>query len=285
MADESEVTNLEVEPIEAEAKELGWTPKEEWKGNPDRWVDAKTFVERGATILPIVQKNNKEMQRQLQQQTQQITALTNELRASAASLKAIEESHAADLEAQVKATKAEIGKQLKAAKEEGDIDLELKLIEQLSDLRDAEKEAKRETKTAPAPKSQPEVVMTPESIAWQEANPWINTDQKRARRAILLAQEIAEDHPELRGKGKAFYDKLDEELRKLEGTSSRRPAEDKVSSGRPSGGGGSGKSYSDLPPEAKQACDSQAKKLVGPDRAHKDMASWRASYARQYFAD
>lgn len=39
---------------EAEARENGWTPKEDFRGEPERWKDAKTFVEDGERILPIV---------------------------------------------------------------------------------------------------------------------------------------------------------------------------------------------------------------------------------------
>ncbi len=34
---------------EAEAREQGWRPKEEWSGKPDNWKDAKTYVEFGDT--------------------------------------------------------------------------------------------------------------------------------------------------------------------------------------------------------------------------------------------
>ena len=64
---------------------------------------------------------------------------------------------------------------------------------------------------------------------------------------------------------------------------------DKVQGGRgPSGGGGGSggrqKTYADLPADAKAACDSYASKLVGPGRAHKDLASWQAQYAKDFFA-
>lgn len=37
---------------EAEARKMGnWTPKEEWKGDPANWKDAKTYVEHGENII------------------------------------------------------------------------------------------------------------------------------------------------------------------------------------------------------------------------------------------
>ena len=33
--------------IENEAREMGWTDKDGFKGDPEKWVDAATFVDRG----------------------------------------------------------------------------------------------------------------------------------------------------------------------------------------------------------------------------------------------
>lgn len=33
-------------PDEERAARMGWAPKDQWKGSPDRWVDAKTFIDR-----------------------------------------------------------------------------------------------------------------------------------------------------------------------------------------------------------------------------------------------
>jgi hypothetical protein len=47
---------------------------------------------------------------------------------------------------------------------------------------------------------------------------------------------------------------------------------------------GSGKrTFADLPPEAKEACDRQSKKLVGESRAFKDLASWRSYYTDLFY--
>lgn len=270
----------------AEASEMGWVPKEEWKGNTDRWVDAKTFVERTSTVLPLVQQNNKEMQRRIAEQNRQIAALTAEIRASSASMKAIEESHAADIDARLKATKAEIGRQLLEAKNAGDNEREVQLIEQLTDLKVAEKvakEGKPEGEAAPTKPTPPPLSQA--YLEWASRNPWIDSDKRKSRRAMLIAEEIAEEHGGTLT-GKAFYDKLDEELVKLSGNgASRRPSVDKTEGGRGRETGSDGKSFSDLPAEAKEACRKQSKSLVGPDRAFKDLKSWQERYAQTYFAN
>lgn len=37
----------QVDPIEAFAREQGWAPKEEWRGNPDDWRDPRDFLKYG----------------------------------------------------------------------------------------------------------------------------------------------------------------------------------------------------------------------------------------------
>jgi hypothetical protein len=46
--------------VEAEAKEMGWKPKEAWKGDPDLWRPAEDFVKRGREIIPILNARLKE---------------------------------------------------------------------------------------------------------------------------------------------------------------------------------------------------------------------------------
>lgn len=44
--------------FEAEAWEQGWRPETEFKGDKAKWVDAKTFVERTETVMPLLKKHN-----------------------------------------------------------------------------------------------------------------------------------------------------------------------------------------------------------------------------------
>lgn len=41
--------------IEAEAVSMGWAPKEKYRGDPSRWIDAKEYVRRGREHIPIMQ--------------------------------------------------------------------------------------------------------------------------------------------------------------------------------------------------------------------------------------
>lgn len=51
--------------FEAEARERGWAPKEEFKGDPARWVDAETFLERTDTVMPLLKADRDRLKREL----------------------------------------------------------------------------------------------------------------------------------------------------------------------------------------------------------------------------
>lgn len=53
---------------DAEAREMGWVPKDEFKGDPEKWRPADEFVRRGEEILPIVRQQNRKLQDQLEAQ-------------------------------------------------------------------------------------------------------------------------------------------------------------------------------------------------------------------------
>ena len=38
---------------EEKASAIGWRPKDQWKGDPDKWVDADAFLKKGDEILPV----------------------------------------------------------------------------------------------------------------------------------------------------------------------------------------------------------------------------------------
>lgn len=63
--------------FEAEAREMGWTPEAEWKGDkkPAHFLDAKTFVERGETVIPILRKQLKDKDAEYAERFKKMEAL------------------------------------------------------------------------------------------------------------------------------------------------------------------------------------------------------------------
>lgn len=279
MADEKQVQ---------EARNLGWVPKEEWKGESARWVDADVFLQR----QEIVRGEREHLRSELSQRDAQIRSLGESLRAANAAISALEKSHDEDVKAQVEQARADLKAEIARASEADDHAAVAEATDKLTQLNArealAEKdEGAREARTEQPAKTGPQIApeMKAEIDAWEADNrPWIS-QTRNLRMMNLIAMELREKGDQRRGR--VFMDAVKAEVEKELGQGPSREGDSKVGSG--SGGGGRreqssvNKGYADLPAEAKAICDRQAARLVGPNRAHKDIESWRKSYASQYF--
>ena len=45
--------------VEARARDMGWSPRDSWRGKAEDWIDAETFVKRGTEILPILRAKSR----------------------------------------------------------------------------------------------------------------------------------------------------------------------------------------------------------------------------------
>ncbi len=64
---------------EAEARRHNWTSREEWDasgGDPDKWVDAETFVRRADEIMPLMRAQNKDLRHTVSKLERQVKKLT-----------------------------------------------------------------------------------------------------------------------------------------------------------------------------------------------------------------
>lgn len=273
--------------IEQQARDMGWRPQEEWKGNPDKWVDAQEFVERGEQILPILRANNRRLNDDLLTMRQNNDRLSQELDATRSIVKNLEkhfnESTARQLSEQRKALKAE----LREAVEDRDVDRELDVREQLDQLSAAEREAKAKQeenkdklKTNPPNNGKTDPEIDPDFDAWKQENPWFGEDRKRTKAVIRAAEDLREDGET--STGLEFYNKA---LELAEGGKSKdRAPVDKVGTGSHRGGGESGpRGWSSLPAEAKAACMEDADNFVGEGKLCKNLDEWKKYYVNSYY--
>lgn len=262
-------------PVEQEARSMGWVPREEFRGDQSKWVEAETFVDRGHTVMPILKKTNQKLEEQLRHQAQELQNMKTMFNASQESIQELQKVHAEATKMAVERAREELKAQLKVARQDGDVDTEFALRDQIDELNEKAKEvAKPAQKQVEAPQTHPEFA------AWQKENSWFSTDQRKTMRALGIAQELRAD-PEFDGvMGRAFFDKVNEIMNERSGA----PRQGKTEESRPSGsaGGGASTGFNSLPSDAKEACDRQGKKLVGPGRAFKDMAAWRSYYTKLY---
>lgn len=295
MADDAEVLAAqEKEKMEKEARGMGWKPREEYRGKEEHWVDAPAFVEKGKQILPIMQRHNEQLVNQVRELSGRVEALASAHKAAEATIEALETSHADDVKAQVEKARADLKGELAVAYREGDHATAAELTDKLSRLNSANLEAGGEADPDlkngkgkhedPPARQQPH----PEVKAWYERNPDFLSNPRKVALANIVAAELRAEGD--KSFGAEFLDRVaeavDKEMLGARGGGTSRVEGDRGGRGGAGGGGGGGeKSYADLPSDAKAACDKMAARLVGPNRAHKDITSWRKSYATQYFKE
>lgn len=270
-----------------EATSLGWAPKDQWRGAEDKWVDADVFLEKGLGIHH-VRDQNRRLEGQVQQIGQTVSSLESALKAANATIEALNASHEEDVKAQVEAARAELKEEIERASKEGDHAGLAEATDKLTQLNTADAAAKEKDKNkdklddAGKPQQIP-----PEVAQWYAANPEYQTNPRMRGLAMGVAAELRAAGDTTTGK--VFLDKVAAEVEKTLGIkpgAGRSKVESDGGGSRGAGGGNSdSKTYADLPAEAKAACEAQAKRLVGANRAHKTIESWRASYARQYFGE
>lgn len=276
--------------IEAQARSMGWVEKEGYNGKGE-WVDAAKFIERGHTILPIVQATNRKLvvaQENLQRQLNESLKANKELRDS---VKDMQDFHEQNLKEQVARVKAELKTQLVAAKKEGDVEREVELEEQLQDLREKDgKVGEKPTKKDEATSPQTSGDQPPKDEAFEEwrvlpANAWFGKDRKKTAMAIEIGREVADERADLfvnKQPTAAYYAEVGKRVAEFFGETKRAP--DKTSGARgPAGRSTGSKGYDDLPADAKEACKTFEAKLVGPNKVHKTAESYRAAYAKTFF--
>lgn len=279
--------------VEVKAKEMGWSPKEEFRGDPEKWVDAETFVKRGEEVLPILKANNRRLQERIAQTDKKLEE-TNKLLASATdaieALKATTSKAALDT---VRQQEVQLKGALKAAREADDVDQELDISARLQETRTAIKEAEKEaskpkveTPTPPTPENPNDPTKHPEWKSWIADNSWFGKDKRKTAVALAAATELREGGDT--SEGRAFFDKITDEVDKVfnpSKTTRETPSKVEGTTGGGGGGSGRGKTYADLPAEAKQACMNVANRVVGPGRAHKSTEEWQKAYAAKYFEE
>lgn len=272
--------------VESAARDMGWRPLEEFRGDPAKWVDAEVFVSRGEHFLPILRANNKRLQEQTAELTSSLEETRALLAASQESIKELKRYHDEDTARQVAKARKDLVAEIKQAREDGDVDKELTLQGEVSRLDAAVAAApKKGEPVVTPPPSKTSAPADPEFLAWEADNPWFKTDSRKHALAMACATELRADKANDKLVGRAFYDRVSQEV---DAYLAPAGAPSKVGASRSSGGNApapaaAARKFSDLPSDAQAACADFAKKLVGPGRAYKDLESWRAEYTRKYF--
>jgi hypothetical protein len=269
-----------------EARALGWAPKERWRGNPEDWLDAGAFLEKGKELLPVLKANNQQLLSEMEGLRERDQQTVAELRRTQAALKALEDAHeetqAEAIEDQISMVKAQIAE----ASRNGEHEQVAELTEKLTDLKlEAKKPPAKTNGDGRGTGDEPSAEAIAELRGWFRDNP----DYKTGRKAALANAISAE----LRQKGDRrvgaeFLDAVKEEVEATLGETPGAGASKALSgnggtSRRGGGGEGRGKGYAELPADAKSYCERVANRFVGEGKRYKDIQSWRNNYAKKYF--
>ena len=249
------------EKVEAQAKEseeqarsIGWRPKDDWKGDPDKWVDAEAYLKKGEEILPILRKDRERLFGEVSSLKQDIQGLMKYHKEDRQRFQErIQAEHEAELE--------ELKAKQRAAVDDRDVDT----YDQLETERKA-LEAKQVT--PPIVKQQPGQVAQEDQQEWDgwlKDNPWYEVApdgqtplNEVTKAAQMYAYRVQAENPNYRGWEREFLDKVKDGVKlaypdKFQNV--RRDDVTGVEGGMGGAGGGSAKKvFGDLPSEAQVEC-------------------------------
>ena len=157
------------DPYEAQAREQGWKPKEEYEGDETKWRPAKEFVERGELFG-------------------KIDHMGKELKETRKALKMLQEHHSKVRETEYNKALQELKTLQKKHLEEGNSDGYLETTELLTDLK-AEQKAREVVgqNTPPAP--------DPRFISWTQENKWYGSNTEMREFADTVGMGFANRNP------------------------------------------------------------------------------------------
>lgn len=238
-----------------EARVDGWVPKDEWRGDPEKWVDADTFVERGRHIRPILEANNRRLRDELGQ--------VREVLDRTAKMVAERERKAEEIGYQ--RAKAEIDAEKRAAVQSGDLEAYDNAIQREAALKRPEEPKEEQSKPG-----------TPDPVlqGWMNENAWYTKDNESTQYAISMADYIRNTQPNL--EGRPFLDAVKKEVEirfPNKFSNPARSAPSAVAGATRPAAGGKGRTFNDLPSDAKRVCMQMER-----------MGIKRDDYVKDYFA-
>jgi hypothetical protein len=249
---ENELATPEVSEVERKARNVGWVPKEEFRGDPARHVSAEEFLQRSDSLMPLLRRDNDKLHKKVSD----LEGILKETRD--AQREFVEFASKAEQRAYDKA-KAEYQAQAEAAAANADQAGVRHAMQQMEAL---------EKPFKPTPKPvEPAVNVDPTIQNWIAREDWYRNSQTLKGYAIDTFGEIERDHP-----GMAVEEMLAETKRRTMdkfpekfGINPRRDAPATVST--PTGGNApvrhNGRAYDNLPTDAKAACEKFMKTIPG----------------------
>lgn len=260
---ETEQSKEEPSGLQNTARRMGWVPKDQFRGDPDKWIEAAEFVRRGEENLPIARERNRSLERKIERLEKTISDFA--------------EHHAATTKREYDKAYRQIQKELKLAVEDGDVNR----YEELSTLKD---DLEKTKPAEPVKKDTVQEISEEDQeilTEWITRNKWYETDHEMSAYAFQMGEFLGKTKPGLQGKAQLEEITKEVKLRfpeKFGGNNKRSgvsPVFDSDSSGEATRRSNK-KGYADLPADAKAACDKFVKEIP---------KFTREQYLKDYFGE
>lgn len=170
-------------PEAIKAREDGWVPLEEWKGDPDDWVDAKEFLFRG------------ELMGRIKKQSKAINTFKDEIEGMKEALRTLGEHNKKIAENERKKALQELRSAKKEAFEDRDFDAMEEIDERMAELKSVDLDAVEEKQ--PKDNAKDDAGVNPEVEAWLENNQWYTKDPILQHVTNGAVQQLLAEDPDL----------------------------------------------------------------------------------------
>jgi len=230
----------------------GWVPKENFKGDLQKWISADVFVKRAEEILPIAKSMNRKLEVDL-------TSTKAELAELRKTMKAIIKTHEKISQSALDSAMRQLKKEQAEAVSEGDIAKWQSIDEKREELYKQRPEEVKFEETSVAGEN-------PVVAQWKRENAWYNTDPELGTYADSMATFVSTRTPGL--PPEEFLQRVKDEVRKRfpkkfgNPKRSNPPSVDRTELSGGDIGSGSKKTYNDLPSDAKEACNELVRQKV-----------------------
>ena len=245
-----------------EALDLGWTPKEMFRGKykdgTDKpWEDAETFLNRVKEEAPV----RNERMRKMTQENETYKKNQDEFQRK---IDKMLEINRTQLEASLAKEEAQASRQLAEAKDMSDVDAYEAAITRQKGL-DEQKLKLKSFEEPPLPPTNPEI--SPAVQSWIDNNAWIVSDPRLFAYAQGADKELAAQHPNM--SQTELLNMVTQEVREAFPLKDPTPRQTHKgsNSGANFGGKPKSKTFSDLPAIEQKQADTLIKQGIWTDRA------------------
>lgn len=181
---------------EKRARKLGWRPQAEWTGDPGKWVDAQTWIDRVLANRPLAEDRFKKLDQQNEALAAQLAESNKRLAEVGQIVVDMSKQQKTIRQREYQRAMEDLQAKQRAAVAEGNVEaydaaeIERKRLEKEQAEESPRSEERRE---APATAGAANPVVS----KWLRENPWFNTDAVLRQVADNYHKELLQTHPTL----------------------------------------------------------------------------------------